>query len=47
MGRLELLAVLYSLEKLLESDKPEKANENALEVIRKVIKEAETSPKQT
>jgi len=36
--RLELLATLYSLEALLETDNAEKA----LEVIKKVITEAET-----
>ena len=37
MARLELLTLLYSLEKLLEK----KLEEDALEVIKKVIAEAE------
>lgn len=38
MARLELMAILLSLEALLEDGKSEKA----LEVIRKVLREAET-----
>ncbi len=39
MTRLELMTLLLSLEALLEEDKPEKA----LEVIKKVLAEAERS----
>ena len=38
MSRLELLAVLYSLEALIQEGKTKKAEE----VIQKIIKEAET-----
>ncbi len=40
MTRLELLTILYSLQALLEEDKTDKA----MEVIEKVIKEAERKP---
>jgi len=41
MAKLEILTVLYSLEELLKIDDPKMANEKALKVIAKVIKEAE------
>ena len=40
MTRLELLTVLYSLQALLNADKIEEAKE----VIKKIIKEAEKNP---
>jgi len=46
MTKLEILTVLYSLEELLEFDDHKAANEKALRVIKKVIKEAEANPKQ-
>jgi len=45
MTKLEILTVLYSLEELLEFDDHEMANQKALKVIKKVIKEAEANPK--
>ena len=41
MTRLELMTMLLSLEKLLEKD----MNEEALDVIKKVISEAQNLPK--
>jgi hypothetical protein len=39
MTRLEILTLLYSLEALLDEEKPEKAKE----IIKKLIKEAENN----
>ena len=44
MTKLEILTVLYSLEELLELSDHKTANEKALRVVKKVIKEAETKP---
>jgi len=41
MTKLELMTVMYSLETLLESEKPE----NALSVIKRIISEAEKTSK--
>ena len=41
MTRLEVLTMLYSLEAVLDSENAKEAQEKALSVIRKVIKEAE------
>ena len=46
MTKLEILTVLYSLEELLELEDQKIANEKALRVVKKVIKEAEAKPKQ-
>ena len=43
MAKLELLTVLYSVEELLKTKDAEEARERALNVIQKVIKEAETA----
>ena len=44
MTKLEILTVLYSLEELLKVEDPMAANQKALRVIEKVIKEAESKP---
>ena len=45
MTRYEILTVLYSLEELLEDDDIKKANTKALNVVKKVIAEAEATKK--
>ena len=43
MTKLEVLTLLYSLESVLDDEDSKKAQEKALDVIRKVIREAENN----
>jgi hypothetical protein len=43
MTRLEVLTLFYSLESVLNDEDSKKAHERALKLIRKLIKEAESS----
>jgi len=43
MTRLEVLTLLYSLESVLDDEDAKKTQEKALDVIRKVIREAENN----